>query len=200
MYLPVLLDVTGKKTLVAGGGTVAVRKCRTLLEYGAKVHVASPALCPDMRALLHAVTYHKQNYSPGLLEGCLLVVAATDSTSANRQIFADCQQRGILVNAVDDKEHCSFLAPAVVRRGDFVLAVSTSGQAPFVASSVRKELEERSPADWGEVVGLLGEIRTLVLHSSLPAEQRKPFLDALLGRTTEELQQLKQQLQMGGQP
>lgn len=200
MYLPIMLDVSSQKVLVVGGGRVAARKCQTLLEYGAKVHVVSPVLCPEMRALVDTITYDAQSYAPKMLEGCRLVIAATDNAETNRRVFEDCQQRGLLVNAVDDKAHCSFLAPAVVRRGDFLLAVSTCGQAPFLAASVRKELEAHFPDDWGETVRLLGEIRSLVLQSSLEPEKRKQFLSSLLGCAKEDLQQLKKQLQMGGQP
>ena len=113
-YFPFFMDLSRRKGLIVGGGAVALRKARALLEYEAKLTVAAPELLPEFRKL-PGVRLLRQPFTPELLEGTWFVIAATDDPDENRKIAALCRQRDILVNVVDDREACTFLFPARAR-------------------------------------------------------------------------------------
>ncbi|HEY3297741.1 MAG TPA: bifunctional precorrin-2 dehydrogenase/sirohydrochlorin ferrochelatase, partial [Armatimonadota bacterium] len=127
---PINLQLKNRKCVVIGGGAVAERKVESLLEYGASVHVAAPQLTPALQALADAgrIDHSSHKYAAGMLIGAFLAVASTNDPEVNRSVSLDAQVRGVLVNVVDDPELCTFFMPAIVRRGELVIGVSTSGR------------------------------------------------------------------------
>lgn len=181
-YYPVYLDLGDKLAVVVGGGAVAVRKVRTLAEYGARVTVISPEVDGGIEELASngAVRIERRGYVRGDLEDALIVVCATDSEEVNRAVFAEAEQRGCLVNVVDVPELCNFIVPSIVRRGQLQLAISTGGAAPVVAKRMRRQLEEQIGEEWGPYIELLGEVRTLVMQRIPGGEAvRKPIFEAI---------------------
>lgn len=162
---PVMLEVRGRRCLVIGGGSVAEGKARGLLAAGAGVTVISPALTKGLEDLEQSgmIRVIPREYVAGDLKDAFIAIAATNDFSINAAAFREGQERGVLVNSVDDVEHCHFAAPSVVRRGDFVLAVSTGGKAPALARKLRAELEARFGEEYGALVDLLGEVRQAAL-------------------------------------
>ncbi|MGC8833742.1 MAG: precorrin-2 dehydrogenase/sirohydrochlorin ferrochelatase family protein, partial [Armatimonadota bacterium] len=128
-YYPVFLDLRGKRVLVVGGGQVALRKVKSLLECGAEVLVVAPEAVPDLQQMARdgRIRLVSREYTEVDLEGASLVISATDSRDVNQRVSADAQARGVFVNVVDDPELCSFIVPSVMRRGELVVAVSTGG-------------------------------------------------------------------------
>src|SRR6266536_1805229 len=104
-------------------------------------------------------TIARRGFDPADLDGAFLCVASSDDPEQRAAIFAEARARGVLVNLVDDTDHCDFAAPAVVRRGELVIAVSTGGRSPALASRLRRLLEERFGPEWEELAALLGEVR-----------------------------------------
>lgn len=104
------------------------------------------------------------------------VVAATDRREVNRRIAGDCQRRRLPVNVADDPRLCSFIVPALVRRGDLSIAVSTGGKSPGLASRIRQELALRYDESYGERLALLGVYRDRVLAEDLPEEEKQKLL------------------------
>jgi len=160
-YYPVNLDIRGRKCVVIGGGTVAERKVDMLLDSQAKVTVVAPALTPKLRELATSgkITHVPEKYTTEALESAFLVIAATDDREINSTASREAQKQGILVNVVDDPELCTFLSPAVVRRGDLQIAVSTSGKSPALARRLREELEERFGPEYEDLVNIIGDFR-----------------------------------------
>lgn len=146
---------------MVGGGKVAERKVETFLEFGASVTVVAPELTPRLSDLAEEgiIEHAAWTYEPADLDGAFLVVAATDDTQVNKAVFAEARRRGVLVNVVDVPELCTFFVPAMVRRGDLVISVSTSGKSPAMARRIREELESRFGPHYGELAELLGELR-----------------------------------------
>jgi siroheme synthase-like protein len=136
-FYPVFLDLRGRLAVVAGGGPVAVRKMRGLLEAGAHVRVISPELSEEL-----PVEWKRRRYRRGDLAGAALAFAATNDRAANRRIAEHAAELGIPVNVADRAAECSFLVPARIRRGRLQIAISTSGDSPRVAKSLRKQLEK----------------------------------------------------------
>ncbi|BCS51994.1 bifunctional precorrin-2 dehydrogenase/sirohydrochlorin ferrochelatase [Geobacter sp. SVR] len=161
--LPLNIDMKGRPVLVAGGGSVAYRKVKVLLESQAMVRIVAPEMLPDLAGLTAAegVPVRLGRYETGDLEGVFLVVAATGDAAVNARIAADARERGILVAVSDapDLGDCTF--PAVVRRGALEIAVSTGGRCPALAVEVRNVL-----------AGVIGEEYGLALEH-LAAEREK---------------------------
>ena len=121
-------------------------------------------------------------FLPNDLEGVFLVIAATASAELNQLVFSEAQRRNILCNAVDDPENCDFYFPAVVRRGQLQIAISTGGQSPALAQRLRRELEEQFTPDYADWLEELGENRKKLFDRDLDADRRRDLLHSLASR------------------
>jgi siroheme synthase-like protein len=171
-----LVHLDRARCLVVGGGSVAARKATGLLEAQARIVVVSPTLCERLEILAGRgdIDVIRRAYRPGDLEGAFLAIAATSDPDVNQQIWEEAKARGILVNVVDDPAHCTFIAPAVMRRGPLAIAISTSGRCPALSRHIRQRLEEDYGAAYGPFVELLGELREQAV-SALPLSDRNAF-------------------------
>jgi uroporphyrin-III C-methyltransferase/precorrin-2 dehydrogenase/sirohydrochlorin ferrochelatase len=162
---PVTLDVEGRRCVVVGGGPVAEHKARGLLEAGAAVTVVAVTATSGLEELARhgGITLARRPYAYGDLEGALLAVAATDDPAVHTEVFKEGEERGVLVNTVDDPEHCHFAVPSVLRRGDLAVSISTGGKAPALAKHLRARLDEELGPELATVVDLLGEVRSEAL-------------------------------------
>ncbi|MBI3953086.1 MAG: bifunctional precorrin-2 dehydrogenase/sirohydrochlorin ferrochelatase [Chloroflexi bacterium] len=160
-YYPVFLDLKGRLCVVIGGGAVAERKVAALLECGARVRVVAPRVTTPLRrwAQEGRVEHLARAYSAGDLQGALIAIAGTDDRSTNAEVYREAQGLGVLVNMVDDPDHCSFIAPALIRRGEVQIAVSTGGASPALARHLRQRLEKAVPPEYEPLAGLLGRVR-----------------------------------------
>jgi siroheme synthase-like protein len=170
VYFPVSLKIEGTPCLVVGGGAVALQKTRALRRAGARVTVVSPRLHPGFKRL--GVRHLRRAYRKTDLKGTFLVIAATDDPSTNRSVHLACARRGVLVNVVDVPALCTFIVPAVVRRGPVTLAISTDGASPALAKALRKDLEGLYPRSLGMFARGVGKARRRVLRA-LPASKAR---------------------------
>jgi precorrin-2 dehydrogenase/sirohydrochlorin ferrochelatase len=164
-YYPIFLDLKGKKAVVVGGGMVAQRKIETLMEHGAEVHVISRALTPDLNRQVKTgrVKLLGEEFLETQLDGAFMVIAATDDTGLNRRVSQAAQERGLLVNAVDQPDDCNFIVPSNLKRGDLRIAVSTSGKSPALARKVREDLERHFGREYELFLNLMGRMRKEIL-------------------------------------
>jgi precorrin-2 dehydrogenase/sirohydrochlorin ferrochelatase len=177
-YYPVLIQLDGKKVVVVGGGSVAERKIETLLEYGAEVQVISRELTPRLRGYRKKgkIGFLGQEFNVDCLEQAFMVIAATNDPNLNHQVSEKANEKGLLVNAVDQPSDCNFILPSVLRRGELLIAVSTSGKSPALAKKVREALEERFGDEYGSFLLLMGRLREEILAQRLSqAENRRIF-------------------------
>ena len=181
-YYPVNLDIRGRACLVVGGGRVGARKVDTLLKCGAIVTVVSPEAAPalDRLAEKDAIVLERREYRSSDVEGQFLVIGATDDEGLNRQIHADAERRGLLCNIADRPEICNFILPAIVRRGDFMLAISTAGKSPAFAKHMRQRLEAQFGPEYGRLLDLMGAIRRKLLAEAHEPEAHKPLFERLI--------------------
>jgi len=179
---PVSLKLEGEPCLVIGGGRVAERKVRSLLEAGARVRVISPDLTQWLadQARRGAVEHFPRPYRDGDAEGHFLVISATNSPEVNAQVARECKSRRILLNAVDDPAHCSFFVPASVRRGDLTISVSTNGKSPLLARRIREELERSYGPVYGMFLEYLAARRAEILEGEPDQAARQRRLEACL--------------------
>jgi len=167
---PIVLDVTDRLCLVVGGGSIAEGKVRGLLAAGARVTVVSPTLTPALAALAAdgRIAHHARAYADGDLEGAALALAATGDRAVSAAVLAEGRARGVWVNSADDPERCDFFLPAVLRRGALAVAVSTGGASPALTRAVRDELEEHLPAELGDLVDVVTEVRRDLRERAVP--------------------------------
>jgi uroporphyrin-III C-methyltransferase / precorrin-2 dehydrogenase / sirohydrochlorin ferrochelatase len=180
-YFPLFADLRGRPCLVVGGGEVALRKVRLLLEAGAAVTVNAPDLHPVLSEWRQAgrLSHEPGGFRPELLAGRVLAIAATDERAINRQVWAEGERRGVLVNSVDDPEASSFIVPAIVDRSPLIVAISSGGAAPVLARRLRQWLETVLPRGLGALARLAGELRPKV-KGRLPAAARRGFWESQL--------------------
>ena len=160
-FYPAFLDLRGRQAVVVGGGAVAEQKVNGLLEAGARVTVVSPAVSRRLAqlAIAGSITLARRPYRSGDLAGAFLAIAATDDRAVNGAVWAEAEARGVLLNAVDDPPHCSFIAPAIHRQGDVAVAVSTAGKSPALAARLRERIGKLIGPEYGTLLELLGELR-----------------------------------------
>lgn len=138
---PIFLDLQGVEVLVVGGGVIAFRKATGLVEAGAVVTVVAPEIVPELVELVTRV--ERRRYAVGEAAGYQLVITATDDAAVNAEVAADARSTRVWVNSADDPQNCSFILPAVARRGLVTVAVSTGGASPALAGTVRSRIAER---------------------------------------------------------
>jgi precorrin-2 dehydrogenase/sirohydrochlorin ferrochelatase len=172
-YYPVCLELRDRKCLVIGGGKVAEQKVYTLIACQAAVTVVSPEVTAGLQNLIdeNKIIYLRKKYEETDLEGAFVVIAATNQTEINARIYRDASRRNLLVNVVDSPKYCSFITPALVRRGDLLLSVSTSGKSPALAKKIRKKLESEFGEEYQQFLEIMGELREKILE-----QVEDPFL------------------------
>ena len=143
--------------MIVGGGAVANRKARKLLQARARVVVISPKVEPELGSM--AAEVHERPYEEGDLEGASLAFAATDAREVNAAVAREADERGIPVNVADEPSEGSFALPSVLRRGHLQVAVSTGGASPTLARRIRRELEDAFGPEWAGIVEELGRAR-----------------------------------------
>ncbi len=163
-YYPICLNISSRKCVVVGGGEVALRKVKVLLEYRANVDVVSPEICPELIALAESgqIRVFRRHYQPGDLQDALIAIAATDNSDINRQVAEEARSKAALVNVVDDAEDSDFIVPSYIRRGDVTIAISTAGRSPALARKLRTRLEKDFGDEYASLALLMDEVRTEV--------------------------------------
>jgi siroheme synthase-like protein len=162
-YYPVALDLTARRCVVIGGGVVAQQKVRGLLDAGAHVVVISDAATASLDGLEAEgrVEILRRRYRHGDLRGAFLAIAADDRTD-HPAIWKEADEERVLLNAVDDAQHCHFIAPAIHRQGDLTVAISTAGKSPALAVRLRSRIAGLIGPEYGTVLEMLGELRPAV--------------------------------------
>ena len=181
---PMFMKLAAKQCLVVGAGKVGEPKIGGLIDTGASVHVVAIAASGQVHDWADAgkIDLELRPFSESDLDGKFLAVAATASESLNKLIYSEAQRRGVLCNVVDVPEYCDFFYPAVVRRGDLQIAISTAGQSPSLAQKIRQQLERQFGEGYAEWVEQLGETRRLILASDLDQAAKWELLHSLASR------------------
>ena len=174
---PIFLKLAGRRAVVVGGGSVGLRRVRSLVEAGAEVTLIAQELAasgapgergdqpaadpapPGEAGVPDGVRLLRRAYRPGDVAGAAVVFACTHDRSLNARIVADARAAGALANAADQPEHCDFYAASTHRAGDVVVAIGTGGAAPAVSHLLRERIAAELPEDLGAFVAALSELR-----------------------------------------
>lgn len=169
-----LIDLDKKRSVVVGGGKIALRKTKGLIEAGASVTVISPDLDPALQRLVDSdsLTWIRRKFIKGDLENAFLVIAATNDSTVNREIWEEAALEKCLVNVVDDPLHSNFILPAVVKRGEIQISISTGGCSPALARRLREMMEALITPEYQEFAEILAELRPELICNTQPGEPR----------------------------
>lgn len=171
---------------MVGGGEVALRKVKMLLECGGKVTVIGPKPHPEMLKLSAEGAIHlvQRDYEAGDLKGAIIAVAGTNAKEINRKVANEARKEGVLINVVDDPEQSDYIVPSLFRRGDLTVAISTGGTSPALARKIRTRLEQKMGEEYASLLSLIGEVRSILKKSgqivSADAWQSALDLDSLI--------------------
>lgn len=177
-YFPFFVELSGRSGLIVGGGTVALRKAGKLLPYGPRLTVVAPEILPQLAAL-PGVQLLARPFQPQDLDGQSFVIAAADDPAVNRLVSSLARERGIPVNAADSKEDSTFLFPALVRRGELSVGISTSGASPTAAVWLKDQVEHLLPQHLEEILLWLEQLRPQLTQGPLSPAQRHALLPRL---------------------
>jgi len=178
------VKLEGRRCLVVGAGKVGEPKIASLVDTGARVDVIALEASEAVREWAKAgkITLELRSFVPADLDGIFLAVVATASRALNGSIYQEAQERRVLCNVVDDPAYCDFYYPAVVRRGDLQIAISTNGRSPSLSQKLRQQLERQFSPGYARWVAELGETRNLVLASDLDPKRKRGLLQSLASR------------------
>ena len=182
-FCPLHIDLKGRKAMVIGGGSVAERKVKTLLDYGADLTVVSPELNSPLRELFNTgkISYLDDIYRPAYLKYKFLVICATDDEEVNRQAADHCIERGILVNSVSEPDRCTFFFPALLKKGPLTVAVSTAGSSPALSRRIKEQLDGYFGQEYEIYLSYLGEIRPRIIARIKDKVARREIFEYLAG-------------------
>jgi precorrin-2 dehydrogenase / sirohydrochlorin ferrochelatase len=188
-YYPINIDIRGKLAIIVGGGPVADRKCRTLLDAGAAVTIIAPRLSRGLRGLLEQgrIIHLPRDYRRGDLAQAFLVFAATGDRTISAAVAEEAAEWRIPANIADMPERSDFTTPASVARGDLLLTVSTGGKCPVLAKDIREALAACYGEEYVLVLQILGAVREKLLTAKMGCHAAKDVLHGLIASKLPEL-------------
>jgi len=174
-YYPIYLELHNQTCIVIGGGKIAEGKVDGLLAAGAQVTIVSPDLTSHLQTLVeqNIVIYIARTYQHGDLDGNFMVICATDQNEINHQVWQEASANRQLVNVVDDTPRCNFIAPAILRKGDLNIAISTGGKAPALAVRLKERLQKELGPQYERFLELSGQLREPLARHIPDFETRK---------------------------
>lgn len=181
-YYPVSLDISAKRCVIIGGGSVAERKAERLSECSAQVTVVSRTLTPGLydRKKVNTIEHIDMDYEKKVLRGAFMVIGATDRDDVNAQVSQDALSLGMLVNIVDDPDKCNFILPSLLQQGDLSIAISTGGKSPALARKIREELQQQYGPEYESLLTIMGSLRKKILEQGHASEANKSVFEALV--------------------
>jgi uroporphyrin-III C-methyltransferase/precorrin-2 dehydrogenase/sirohydrochlorin ferrochelatase len=184
-YFPIFLTANKINAIVIGGGEVAARKIELLLKTTTKITVMSKEVNSSVERLINSnkINWLDHNYQKGLLESFNLVIAATDNSTVNYEIFEEAEKLKLLINVVDQPELCSYITPAIIDRSPILIAMSSSGSAPILLRMLREQIEKTLPDGYGKLADFSLKFRDHVKARVKGLRNRRTFWEATLRGT-----------------
>lgn len=185
-YLPVNLDLRGRKALLIGGGQVATRKARVLLRAGAWVGIVSPEISGELQQWVseNRCVRLADYFQPEHIEGVAVVICATDDGALNARVAGLATQKNVPVNVVDEPRLCTFIVPAIVDRSPVTIAISSGGAAPVLARRIREKLEAELPQRLGALAATARSWRERVKAAIPDMRRRRHFWESFFEQST----------------
>ncbi len=175
VFYPVFLNLENKLCVIIGGGQVAERKIEGLLNSKARIKVIAPQVTSKIEKWYEEgkIEWKKRNYQKGDLKGAWLVITATNNPEVQKEVAQEAEERQIFCNVVDQPSLCTFIVPSVIKRGNLVLAISTSSASPAVSRRIREELEQILGPEYKIYIELMKNLREQILKNENLSSQEK---------------------------
>ena len=180
-YFPFSIEIESRNILIVGGGKVAYRKLCRLLPFNPKIRVVAPKICREIYET-EGVQICERKFEKLDVLGAFAVICATDDRDLNADIFALCQENGVLVNTVDDKEHCGFIFPSLIKKDNYTVAVTTEGRSPLCCAAIREKIEAELPESLDSAVKTLSDARELVKGRISDERNRRAAFERILSQ------------------
>lgn len=178
-YFPFFIDIKDKKIIIAGGGTVALRKIEKLLAFEPEITVIAPQIHEKI-AQIRGIEIIRRDFADDDLNGAFAAIGATDDEELNSRIAKLCGEKNILVNIVDDPEKCGFLFPALVKYDNVCAGISTEGKSPIFARFMREMIDDMLDEKMLETLKILSRFRPIIKRGFDTEKKRKSASEALL--------------------
>jgi siroheme synthase-like protein len=187
------LRLSGRRALVVGAGDVGLEKVEGLLACDADVTLVAPDAHPALEELAAegSITWLAREYETADLEGCLIVIAATNDSEVNIRVSADAEKRSMLVNVADVPPLCNFILPSIVRMGPLAVAISTSGASPALAKRMKREISEMFGEPYADLAVLLNEVRGWAKGTLPTYQDRRDFFEAIVNGEPDPIELLR---------
>jgi precorrin-2 dehydrogenase len=166
-----MLTVRGRRCVIVGGGPVALRRARSLIEAGAQVAVVAPGVEPALSAL--PIERIQRPYRHADLDGAWLVIIASDDPQVNEEAARDAREAGVLVNRADDPDRGDFTVPAHAHHGPVTLAVHTGGASASASAAIRRELSDALDPDWPRLIEQAARFRSIIQERFADPDERR---------------------------
>jgi precorrin-2 dehydrogenase/sirohydrochlorin ferrochelatase len=188
------LKLSGRRCVVVGGGEIGLEKVEGLLACDGEVTVIAPDVIPELHELAGegSIRWEQREYAgAGDLEGVFMVIAATDDTDVNIQIYDDAERRAMLVNVVDVPPLCNFILPAIIRTGPLAIAISTAGASPALAKRIRDEIADEYGEPYARLAILLNDVRGWAKGTLPTYQDRKVFFESIVNGDPDPIELLR---------
>ena len=188
------LKLSGRRCLVVGGGEIGLEKVEGLLACDGEVTVIAPDVIPEIGELAGegSIRWERREYAGAAdLEGVFMVIAATDDTDVNIQIYDDAERRAMLVNVVDVPPLCNFILPAIIRTGPLAIAISTAGASPALAKRIRDEIADEYGEPYARLAILLNDVRGWAKGTLPTYQDRKVFFESIVNGDPDPIELLR---------
>lgn len=188
------LKLTGRRCLVVGGGDIGLEKVEGLLACDADVTLLAPVAHPRLEELARegSITWEKREYAGAdELEGAFMVIACTDDTDVNIDVFDDAERRAMLVNIVDVPPLCNFILPAIVRTGPLAIAISTAGASPALAKRMKRQVSELFGEEYARLAIILNDARGWAKGTLPTYQDRKEFFEGIVNGDPDPIELLR---------
>lgn len=199
MFFPMMIDLADRSILIVGGGQVAYRKAKVMLEFGASITIVSPEFVDGFLRLQeehhedsNRIEMIYDNYNASYVINKFLAIAATSSRQVNRQVVRDCNIHQVLVNNVDGKEKSDFITPAIYKNDNMTISISTGGSFPYLSKKMRREMEDKYGKYNAEYMQLLEDIRYEIIDKY--PDKKRQIMDKVLELDIDELKSFKEEI------
>ncbi|MGO1371219.1 MAG: precorrin-2 dehydrogenase/sirohydrochlorin ferrochelatase family protein [Senegalia sp. (in: firmicutes)] len=189
-FYPIMLNIKNKKIAIIGGGNIAYRKLKKLVDYDANITLIAPNINEEIYKYKDKISIIKDKYKKTYILNSFLVIAATDDKVLNQKISNDCKDENILFNNISDM-YSDFIVPSSIKRGDLTISISTNGKSPSLAKKIRLEIEGKYNEEYILRLNLLGDIRELVKEKCDDENKKKEILKQIINLSIDDLKERK---------
>ncbi|MGO1368714.1 precorrin-2 dehydrogenase/sirohydrochlorin ferrochelatase family protein [Senegalia sp. (in: firmicutes)] len=189
-FYPIMLNIKNKKIAIIGGGNIAYRKLKKLVDYDANITLIAPNINEEIYKYKDKISIIKDKYKKTYILNSFLVIAATDDKVLNQKISNDCKDENILFNNISDM-YSDFIVPSSIKRGDLTISISTNGKSPSLAKKICLEIEGKYNEEYILRLNLLGDIRELVKEKCDDENKKKEILKQIINLSIDDLKERK---------